>query len=123
PTDEETIIISCEVTDASGIQSVTLYYRINEGSWTSVSMVLVDGSTYGITIGTFSYNDFIEYYIIAIDNSPNHNIITDNNNGLYYSFVITAGSTTSTSSTNIAYFIPILALFGIASISLFRKKQ
>ncbi len=86
--DTETIIISCDVYDANGIQSVTLYYRIDGGSWIDVNMTFTSGDTYEVTIGLFAYDSEIEYYIVAVDDSPNHNSATNNNSGSYYTFTI-----------------------------------
>lgn len=99
--DTETITISCDVTDANGIQSVTLYYRINSGSWTDASLVFTSGSNYEATIGSFDYDDEIEYYIVAVDDSPNHNEATDDNSGTYYSFIITSSDVTGPTINNV----------------------
>ncbi len=101
--DTETITISCDVYDANGIQSVTLYYRINGGSWTDVSMTFTSGSTYEATIGSFAYDDEIEYYIVAVDDSPNHNEATDDNSGIYYSFTIEASDIDGPTIENILH--------------------
>ncbi|MHA1346499.1 MAG: NosD domain-containing protein [Candidatus Heimdallarchaeaceae archaeon] len=89
PTELDTISINATVTDASGVQSVTLHYRINGGTWQVEDMTLMSGDLYSVTIGPFADNDIIEYYIIAVDNSINNNIAINNNSGLYYSFTIT----------------------------------
>ncbi|HUU79291.1 MAG TPA: hypothetical protein VMX55_13180 [candidate division Zixibacteria bacterium] len=94
PDETETITISCSVTDKSEIQNATLYYRVNSGDWISESLILVSGSTYEVTIGTFAYNDFIEYYITAFDDHPVHNVATDDNEGVYYNFTIVSSDVT-----------------------------
>lgn len=101
PTDIDTVTFSCELTDTNGIQSVTLYYRINGGSWITTSMTLVSVDTYEVILSLFDYDDFIEYYIVAVDNSPNHNPTTDNNSGSYYSFTVLSGDTTPPEISNI----------------------
>ncbi|MHA1352710.1 MAG: hypothetical protein ACTSPP_08000, partial [Candidatus Heimdallarchaeaceae archaeon] len=77
PTENDAVVISADITDESGIQVVTLYYRVNSGSWSAVNMTLTSDSTYEATIGPFDANDIIEYYIVAVDNSSNHNKATD----------------------------------------------
>ncbi|MHA1187620.1 MAG: hypothetical protein ACTSSK_12255, partial [Candidatus Heimdallarchaeota archaeon] len=101
PDDTETVTISCDATDLNDIQSCLLYYRINGGSFTMVGMGYVSGSMYEATIGAFSYSDLIEYYITAIDDSPNHNSATDDNGGLYYSFTIISSDDTGPVITDV----------------------
>ena len=88
PNDTDPITITCSVTDDTGVASVTLHYRIEGGSWQTVAMSYVSGSTWSTTIGAFSVDDLIEYYITAIDSSPNSNDGINNNGGLYYNFII-----------------------------------
>ncbi|MHA1557741.1 MAG: hypothetical protein ACTSPM_12505, partial [Candidatus Heimdallarchaeota archaeon] len=90
PTDADTIAIRCNVTDTNDILSVTLHYRVNNTDWITVSMTQIADVTYEAEIGPFGYADLIEYYITAIDNSPNNNEATDDNGGEYYSFIITS---------------------------------
>ncbi|MCK4845505.1 MAG: hypothetical protein KAS95_07515, partial [Candidatus Heimdallarchaeota archaeon] len=88
PTELDTVSINATVTDVSGIYNVTLYYRTNSGIWTEVSMTLISGDIYSVTIGTFAVSDIIEYYVSAIDNSANNNEAINDNAGLYYSFTV-----------------------------------
>ncbi|MFW9922572.1 MAG: hypothetical protein ACFFDW_04695 [Candidatus Thorarchaeota archaeon] len=81
------VLINCTVTDNFGVQSVTLYYRINGSSWIDKAMAKI-GNVYENTTELFSVNDFIEFYIVAVDSSPAHNTATDNNGGSYYSFLV-----------------------------------
>ncbi len=103
PTELDSITISCDVTDASGLQYVLIYYRIDGGSWLSSYMTLTTGDTYDITIGSYDYTEVIEYYIRAIDNSGNHNSATDNNGGSYYSFTVISSDTTNPTLNTILY--------------------
>ncbi len=88
PTELDTISINATVTSPYGVQSVTLHYRVNDGTWIEVSMTLSSGDFYSVTIGSFAVSDTIEYYVSAIDNSVNHNEAINDNSGLYYSFTI-----------------------------------
>lgn len=101
PTDGEQITIFCTATDASGISSVNLYYRVNGGSWIMVEMTLVGGSTYGVNIGPFDYANMIEYYLTAIDNSVVNNVRTDDNSGSYYQIIIQSSDVTAPEITDI----------------------
>ena len=91
PTELDTISINAFVTSPYGVQSVTLHYRVNSGTWIEVSMTLVSSDLYSITIGSFAVSNTIEYYISATDNSVNHNLTINDNSGLYYSFSIAEG--------------------------------
>ncbi len=90
PTDNESITIYCNVTDENGVQAVFLIYRVNKNSWNNLSMTHMTGFTYEIEIGIFAYNDFIDYYFVTFDSSPNHNFAVNNNSGTYYNFIISS---------------------------------
>ncbi|MBY9000609.1 MAG: right-handed parallel beta-helix repeat-containing protein [Candidatus Heimdallarchaeota archaeon] len=88
PTEIDTVSIRAIVTDASGVQSVTLHYRVNNGLWIEVNMTHLSGDYYSGTIGPFVVDDAIEYYISALDNSVSLNLAINDNSGEYYSFTI-----------------------------------
>ena len=85
-----TVLISANVTDNIGVQSVTLYYRaIGGGSYTSVNMANISGSTYRASIpASATQPPGVEYYIAATDGasfaysgrSTSPNTITVENN-------------------------------------------
>ncbi len=99
PTEIDTVSIRAIVTDDSGVQSVTLYYRVNNGQWIEVSLTLLSGDYYSGSLGSFAIDDTIEYYISALDNSASHNLATNDNSGKYYSFTITSESDSTFSVT------------------------
>ncbi len=88
PTELETVTVNATVTDDSGLQSITLHYRVNGGAWQTIDMTLIGGDLYSVTIGPFAVSDTIEYYISAVDNSINYNLAINDNSGLYYSFTV-----------------------------------
>ncbi|MBN1329441.1 MAG: hypothetical protein JXA54_08205, partial [Candidatus Heimdallarchaeota archaeon] len=88
PEDDDYVYFNCHATDANGIQSVTVYYRVNGGEWGAILMDYITGSEYEVSHTPFGYGDFIEYYFVAIDNSPNHNTATNDNGGSYYYFTV-----------------------------------
>ncbi|MHA2396636.1 MAG: hypothetical protein ACXAC0_08020, partial [Candidatus Thorarchaeota archaeon] len=59
-----------------GIENVTCHYRVNGGTWTSLTMVNAIGDRYEKSIGSFLVDDFIEYYVLAFDNSTQYNNAT-----------------------------------------------
>ncbi len=87
-TELDTIEIEARVTSPYGVQTVSLHYRVNGGTWIEVSMSLVSGDLYSCTIGTFAVDDIIEFYINATDVTIEHNIAINDNSGVYYSFTI-----------------------------------
>ncbi|MHA2329207.1 MAG: hypothetical protein ACXACR_11870, partial [Candidatus Hodarchaeales archaeon] len=99
PTEIVTAYVWATVTDAttgdSGILWVTVHWRKNNGSWTSYSLSSPNDGPNGFKFRLpeepfthFNPLDKIEYYFRASDNSPNHNIATNDNNGNYYSFIV-----------------------------------
>ncbi|MFX1539611.1 MAG: hypothetical protein ACFFBX_02370, partial [Promethearchaeota archaeon] len=81
----DSVIVSCDVTDSStGVSTVMLYYRLNGGLWTSVSMSLTTPDHYEATIGVQPYGTLVEYYVNATDNDDNW--VIDDDGGLNYSY-------------------------------------
>ncbi len=123
PTELDTISINATVTDASGVQSVTLHYRVNCGNWIEVCMTLISGSTYSVTVGSFAVSDTIEYYITAVDNSINHNEATEDNSGLYYSFTVAEGIPEFQTHSPLLSLSIILLFLGFSLVLLKRRKK
>lgn len=117
PIDTDLVNITCTVTDLNGVETVTLYYKINNNTWTNITMTLVSGNIYGASIGPFTAGAVVSYYIVAVDDSPNHNSVTENNSGAFYSFTIV----TPTTKIPLYYFLPLLAVFSLAV--LIRKRK
>jgi len=67
----QTVTISVNVTDASGVQNVTLWYTINGGGWTPANMTSESGDTYTGEIPGQPAGTSIQYKIIAYDNAGN----------------------------------------------------
>ncbi len=63
--------VNANVADPSGLQSVTLAYRINGGAWTNVAMT--GGPTYTANLAGRPIGTVIDYTITAVDASPAHN--------------------------------------------------
>ena len=74
PSDPETtedIIITANVTDASGLSSVTLTYTFpsSTGSPTTVAMTAAGGNSYTVTIPATNAEGTLAYYIVALNTS------------------------------------------------------
>jgi uncharacterized protein YycO len=66
----DTVNISAQVTDPSGVAWAKLYYRLNYGGWNN-AITGHSGNTYSATIGPFSETGTVEYYIKVRDNAGN----------------------------------------------------
>lgn len=86
--EEDYVEFRCIATDLSGINSVELSYRVNNGSWIIEEMLEIESSTYAYNATPFKYQDFIEYKINATDNSLNYNSKVYDNDGQYYNFTV-----------------------------------
>ena len=85
--DDVDVTVSCDVTDAgSAVNTVTLWYRLDGGSWTSIAMVNTVGDTYSADIPAQSFGTLVEYYIVATDTSANS--ATENNGGAFYNYTV-----------------------------------
>ncbi|MCG3252968.1 MAG: PPC domain-containing protein [Candidatus Heimdallarchaeota archaeon] len=101
PNDAEMVTFNCTITDFSGIQTASIVYKINYGNWEEEPMFYDANDIYLATIGPFTFDDSVQYYIKAIDKSANNNVGFNNNSGSYYSFYVVAGDTTPPIISNI----------------------
>jgi hypothetical protein len=86
--DDVDVTVSCDVVDpGSGVNTITLWYRLDGGSWLSLAMTHTTGDQYQADIPAQSFGTFVEYYIVAIDNAANS--ATEDNGGSYYSYTVT----------------------------------
>jgi hypothetical protein len=66
--------VTANVTDPSGLQSVTLRYRLNGGAYIPVAMT--GGPNFTADIPGQPFVTTVDYYVTAVDNSANHNTAT-----------------------------------------------
>ncbi len=90
PTSEDSINVSAEVIDPSGVVSAHIIFKNNTDIWNSHNMTFLENSTYFYTLEPFPVGEQITYYISAFDNSSNKNYAFNDNEGNYYSFSIQA---------------------------------
>ncbi len=114
------VSINCTVSDISGVQSVVICYRLNNGSWFMQGMLVLSGTLYGTTIGPFEAGDIVDYYILAKDNSTKNNSAVNDNSGSYYNFTLDS-IPTPTFITPLCYVIPILFILGLINVG--RKRR
>ncbi|MHA2014951.1 MAG: S8 family serine peptidase [Candidatus Thorarchaeota archaeon] len=91
PTSADTVTITVDATDESGISEVVLRYY-NGTHWVNVTMTLV-GDHYEATIPALPAGTNVTYYVVAYDMQGNH-AISDTQ---YY--VVSESTTTTTTST------------------------
>ncbi|HPB24550.1 MAG TPA: GEVED domain-containing protein, partial [Bacteroidales bacterium] len=75
--------ISAYVRDASGIDTAYIVYKLNNGANQYIPMTWVSDSTYTGTIPSYTYNNRIDYYVHAADNSSTHNSTNGPNQWFY----------------------------------------
>jgi hypothetical protein len=84
------IILTTSATDASGIDSVQLHYKLNDASWETIDMIHDMFVYYGICIGPLEVGDSFTYYVTAYDNSAANFLTTEDNSSLYYNFIVSS---------------------------------
>ncbi|MHA1126890.1 MAG: hypothetical protein ACTSO7_16135, partial [Candidatus Heimdallarchaeota archaeon] len=94
PNDTSIVRVLSDITDSNDISYAIVTYRVNSGSWINESMFTLTDDVFEAIIDVFSYGSFVEYLIIAVDNSSNHNIAINDNSGLYYYFNVGASDVT-----------------------------
>lgn len=85
PMPDETVEVSVDVFDSSGVREVTLAYR-NDSLWTNLAMVQVAQDTFNATIPAMPYQATVEYRIVATDNFDNTAV--NDNQGLFYKYTV-----------------------------------
>ncbi len=73
PLDLAPRLVTAFVTDPSGVAEVNLLARVNGGAYSSSAMLPTGGGSYEGVLSVGSWNDTVEYFIEAIDASPNSN--------------------------------------------------
>ena len=63
--------VSANITDASGIGSAKLFYKVNAGAWDSIPMVAGASNNYSADIPSYTYLNTITYYVQAKDSVQN----------------------------------------------------
>lgn len=93
PTPSDTVTVSANVYDATGVDYVTLQYKIDSGSWVNVSMTGV-GDAYSANIPSQVDGTTVTYRLVAMDTLGNEAISSEN------SYIVAEPTTTSTTATD-----------------------
>ncbi|MHA2142619.1 MAG: hypothetical protein ACXADD_14100 [Candidatus Thorarchaeota archaeon] len=91
PTSSDSVTVSATVQDGSGVNTVTLQYKVDSGSWNNVSMS-ASGNTYTGVIPAQAADSLITYRIVATDMVGNEAISGEN------SYTVASGTTTTTTT-------------------------
>jgi len=83
----DSAIVTCNVIDSFGIDTVELFYRVDGGSWQIVIMTHVSGDEYQSIIPAQSWACFTEYLVCSTNLHGFTNV--DDNDGLYYTYTVT----------------------------------
>lgn len=84
---QDPVKINATVTDdLSGVQQVTLNYTTGNGTWTAITMSMVEGEIWNSSIPTLSYGTNVTYIIMARDNAGNN--VTTQALGFTYNYQV-----------------------------------
>lgn len=89
PLDSDSITVTATISQdvkGSGINQVLLFYSVDYSLWTPRLMRVVSGDTYRVILDPFPAGARVRFYILARDNFDN--VVVDNNNGVYYTFLV-----------------------------------
>ncbi len=80
-------VITCDVlANISSIDHVNLIYRLDNSTWTPITMTNTTAQKYNATISTQPWPSFVEYYVNATDTSGFYTIQV--NGSTYYHFTV-----------------------------------
>ncbi len=92
----DSVIMEATITDESGVAEANITYRLNGGLWITEPLLHSYLDVYVHHFGVFTKPTLIEYYITAVDISPNQNTRIDDNNGQYYRITLEGDETSTT---------------------------
>ena len=88
PGKADAIIVNAVITDATGLSTVKLYYRLNGGSFTTVSMTLTTNNIYAGTIPATGVDATVEYYVEAKNTAAKITLSPADAPTTLYSFIV-----------------------------------
>lgn len=88
PFDTDMVTVRTHIRDMSGISWANVSFQVNDGEWTNSSFKHLQGDLFEYTFNSLHAGDTVDYYVIAADDSVNHNIAVDDNDGVLYSFYV-----------------------------------
>jgi hypothetical protein len=93
PEADETVSVTTIAIDPS-MDTVSLYYRVDEGTWTNLEMSLIADDSYDAPLPGQPEDSVVEYYITAEDTFGK--ATTALNGSDYFSYIVVAAATTTT---------------------------
>jgi hypothetical protein len=95
PTSSDSVTVSCDIQDITGVSSATLQYRVDSGSWTNVTMTQ-SGNTWSGTIPAQADGASVIYRIVAYDGVGNEAVSGENSFSVSDTATTTEPTTTPT---------------------------
>ncbi len=95
PQPEDSVTISTSALDEGTVESVKLFYAVNDGAYIEVNMVNTTGSTYEYQLNPFANGDSISFYVSATDNDANTSLDPDDAPTSVYSFIVSGPTETT----------------------------
>jgi len=117
PLDTDLVTVRTNVRDVSGIFSVNVTFRINEGPWISSRLENELDDLYEYTFSSLQAGDTVHYYLNAIDDSANHNFAIDDNNGSNYTFYVGSNDWTGPGISNVIQYPSLPTIDEIVNIN------
>ncbi|MCZ2809617.1 MAG: hypothetical protein O2V44_09710 [Candidatus Bathyarchaeota archaeon] len=114
PDDGEAVTVTATVTDQhSGVNTVTLSYRIDGGSWVNIAMTKTNADIYEATIPGQSAETEVEYQIVAYDVAGHQ--VAEDNAGSYYVYTVIPESPSF-------LILPLFIMATLLAVIVFRRK-
>jgi len=89
------VYIDCEITDNSLVDAASIFYRVNNGSFVEAPMEYSGGFYWAGEIPEHSAGSWVDYYILAIDDSGNYGIEPPDTSYEMFCYPVTSGSVLS----------------------------
>jgi hypothetical protein len=86
PRSWDDVVVTVSISDDQGIKNATLYYKIDDGEWISISLSK-NGNTYNATIPATPDGSTVYYYIEAFDTADQRSVRTPLDAD-YFSYIV-----------------------------------
>ena len=88
PTSSDNVDVQATIVDNGSIASAELFYSVNHGTFSAVSMAVTVGDTFSGTIPAQANNVYVRYFIEATDNVGETSRLPGDTSQFVYSYVI-----------------------------------
>jgi len=94
PTSTDVVTVSVDITAALSLVDVSLYYKVDGGTYTQVAMANTTGDTYAGQIPANSLGSWVDYFISVTDDSAQTTIVPTDTSISNLCYPVTDGSLT-----------------------------